>query len=193
MTTGPATATVEGMHLDYAALEAGLDHVRNAPADQGTLELIVRRPAEGEREVLAEAKIDTDAGLVGDGWLNRSGDPACQITVMNARAAALVARTRDRWPLAGDQLYVDFDISGENLPPGTRLAVGSAVIEVSHLPHRGCKKFMARFGLEALRFVNSEQGYALNLRGINTTVVQAGVVRTGDPVTKLPAGHPAAA
>jgi len=175
------------MHLDYATLEAGLDHVRDSPADQGVLELIVRRPAEGEREVLTEAKIDVAAGLVGDDWLRRSGDPAQQVTIMNARAAALVARTRDRWALAGDQLYVDLDLSDDNLPPGTRLAIGSAVLEVSPAPHRGCKKFMARFGLDALRFVNSEQGYALHLRGINATVVRSGVVRAGDLVTKLPA------
>ena len=91
---------------------------------------------------------------------------------MNARAAALVAGDRERWPLAGDQLYVDLDLSGENLPPGTRLAIGSAVVEVTDEPHTGCKKFSARFGLDALEFVNSPEGRALNLRGINTRVVE---------------------
>lgn len=173
------------MHLDLAALEAGLDGIRQAPAQAGTVELVVRRPAEDQREVLAEAQLDTAAGLVGDVWLTDDGDPARQLTVMNARAAALLATSRDRWALAGDQLYVDFDLSDQNLPPGTRLAVGSAVLEVSAVPHRGCKKFSARFGVDALRFVNSPQGRAMNLRGINATVVGSGVVRPGDQVRKL--------
>ena len=176
------------MHLEYAALEAGLDEIRRAPHDDGKVELIVRRPAMDERETLTEAHLDEAAGLVGDDWRNRSADPARQVTVMNARAAALVATQRERWALAGDQLFVDLDLSGANLPPGTRLEVGSAVLEVSSAPHRGCKKFAARFGLEALRFVNSEAGYALNVRGINTRVVRGGVVRPGDVIRKLPPG-----
>jgi MOSC domain-containing protein YiiM len=174
------------MYLDIAALEAGLDEIRRSPMDDGRVELIVRRPAEDERETLAEARLDTAAGLVGDGWLDRHADPARQVTVINARAAALLAQARERWPLAGDQLYVDLDLSNRNLPPGARLEVGSAVIEVTARPHRGCKKFAARFGLDALRFVNSTVGCALNLRGINTRVVHAGVVRPGDVVRKLP-------
>lgn len=175
------------MHLDLATLQAGLDEIRRSPADQGPVELIVRRPAEDQREVLAEARLDPVAGLVGDAWARHDGDPGRQVTLMNARAVALLARSKDRWPLAGDQLYVDLDLSGENLPAGTRLAVGAAVVEVSPLPHRGCKKFAARFGLDALRFVNSKEGYALNLRGINARVITAGVVRPGDVVRKLPA------
>jgi MOSC domain-containing protein YiiM len=176
------------MHLDLAALQSGLDEVRQSPTDDGKVELIVRRPAEDEREALNEAHLDTADGLVGDGWLARGGDPAAQVTVMNARAAALVAGSRDRWALAGDQIYVDLNLGFDNLPPGTRLAVGSAVLEVTGKPHRGCKKFAARFGLEALRFVNSDEGYALNLRGINTRVVRSGVVRPGDIIRKVPAG-----
>jgi MOSC domain-containing protein YiiM len=174
------------MHLEYAALEAGLDEVRGAPRDDGKVELIVRRTAVDERETLAEAHLDTILGMVGDDWQNRGADPERQITVMNARSAALVAQSRERWPLAGDQLYVDLDLSSENLPPGTRLVVGTAVLEVSVEPHRGCKKFAARFGLDALRIVNSTAGYALNLRGINTRVVTSGVVRPGDVIRKLP-------
>jgi MOSC domain-containing protein YiiM len=173
------------MHLDLSTLEAGLDDIRQAPGDDGKLELIVRRPAVDEREVLAEGQLDTAAGLAGDDWLNRGADPERQITVANARAVALVAQSRDRWPLAGDQLYVDFDISDENVPPGTRLEIGTAVIEVTEPPHRGCKKFAARFGLDALRFVNSKDGYALNLRGINARVVQSGVIRPGDVIRKV--------
>lgn len=178
-------------YASTSELEAGLDHVRAAPSDEGVLELIVRRPAVDEREVVEEAEVDLELGLVGDSWSLRGrsgGRPAnrdAQITVVSARAVALAARDRQRWPLAGDQLYVDLDISRENLPPGTRLAIGSAVVEVTAEPHTGCKKFRARFGMEALELFNSPQGRALNLRGINTRVVEPGVVRTGDAVRKL--------
>lgn len=179
------------MHLDLPALQAGLENIRRSPAERGTVELIVRRPAENAREVLSEARLDSANGLAGDNWLTGSGDPRCQVTLMNSRAVALIAGDRDRWALAGDQLYVDLDLSADNLPVGTRVQVGSAVVEVSDKPHRGCKKFAARFGLDALRFVNSEQGYALKLRGINCRVISDGVVRTGDPVRKLAAPDPA--
>jgi MOSC domain-containing protein YiiM len=173
------------MHLELSALDAGLDEIRQAPTDAGTVELVIRRPSVDEREVLTEAQIDTVAGIVGDRWRGTGADPDRQVTVMNARVVALLAQSRERWPLAGDQLYVDLDISDQNLPPGTRIQVGTAVLEVTAAPHRGCKKFAARYGLDALRFVNSEVGYALNLRGINTRVVEGGVVRPGDAVGKL--------
>jgi MOSC domain-containing protein YiiM len=172
-------------------LEAGLDDVRAAPRDGGTLELIVVRPRVDEREVLEEAQLDSEAGVVGDHWLahgrsgGRSANPKAQVTLMSSRAAALVAGERERWPLAGDQLYVDLDLSGENIPPGTRLGLGSAVLEVTDEPHTGCKKFTARFGLDAMVFVNSPVGRALNLRGINTRVVEPGTARVGDAVRKL--------
>ena len=172
-------------------LEAGLDDVREAPREVGTLELIVVRPRVDEREVLEEAQLDPGAGVVGDHWLarGRSGgrpaNPKAQVTLMSARAAALVAGDRQRWPLAGDQLYVDLDLSDENVPPGTRLELGSAVLEVTDEPHTGCKKFTARFGLDAMAFVNSPVGRALNLRGINARVVESGTARVGDAVTKL--------
>ena len=171
------------MHLELPVLEQGLDEIRRSPADDGKVELIVRRPAVDERETVAEATLDTTYGLVGDRW--QGGDPRAQVTLMNARAVALLAQSPDRWPLAGDQLYVDLDLSPDNLPPGTRVQVGEAVLEVSDKPHRGCKKFAARFGLDALRFVNSTVGYSLNLRGINTMVVRSGAVRAGDIVRKL--------
>jgi MOSC domain-containing protein YiiM len=174
------------VHLDLAVLEAGLDEIRRAPADNGTVELIIARPAEDARTVLTEGQLDTARGLVGDTWQHGKADPERQLTVMNARAIGLLAQSRERWGLAGDQLYVDLDIGARNLPAGTRLAVGEAVIEVTSAPHRGCKKFAARFGLDALRFVNSEVGYALKLRGINARVVTGGAVRPGDPVRKLP-------
>jgi MOSC domain-containing protein YiiM len=175
-------------------LEAGLDGVRAAPADEGRVELIVRRPEVDARELVEEATLDPDDGLVGDNWHVKPSlktgapDPEAQLTVMNARVTALVAgEDRERWALAGDQLYVDLDLSYRNLPPGTRLQVGEAVIEVTEEPHRGCGKFSSRFGVEALKFVNSAVGRELNMRGINTKIVTGGVVRTGDSVTKLSA------
>ena len=174
------------------AAEAGLEVVRAAPRDEGTVELIARRPAVDEREVVDQAQVDLEEGLVGDNWrargrsgARRPANPDAQITVMSSRAIALAAGDRDRWALAGDQLYLDLDLSGDNLPPGTRLEVGSAVIEVTSEPHTGCKKFAARFGLETLEVFNSPEGRALNLRGINTRVVRAGAVRVGDGVRKI--------
>ena len=183
--------TETAYHRSPADLEAGLDTVRAAPRDGGTLELIVVRPRMEEREVLDEGRLDLELGVVGDHWLQRGrsggrpANPDAQVTVMSSRAAALVAGDRDRWPLAGDQLYVDLDLSDENLPAGSRLALGSAVLEVTDEPHTGCKKFTARFGLDAMRFVNSPEGRVLNLRGINARVVQPGTFRVGDAVTKV--------
>jgi len=178
---------VETQLRTAADLAEGLDHVRAAPRDEGTVELIVRRPEVEERELLDEGELDPAQGLVGDCWGRRGKRPnaGAQLTLMNARAAQLVAGTRDRWALAGDQLYVDLDLSAANLPPGTRLAVGSAVVEVSGVPHLGCEKFTRRFGAEARAFVNSPEGVALNLRGLNTRIVEAGTVRVGDVVRKL--------
>jgi MOSC domain-containing protein YiiM len=168
-------------------LQSELERVREAPADEGVVELIVRRPAVDEREVLDEAELDVDLGLVGDHWSARGKrpNPKSQLTLMSSRAAALVAGQRERWALAGDQLYVDLDLSGENLPPGTRLAMGSAIVEVSDLPHLGCSKFTHRYGADARELVNSPEGVALNLRGINCRVVRSGTVRVGDAVRKL--------
>lgn len=170
----------------WEELAAGLDHVRSSPTDRGTVELIVRRPAENEREVLEEGDLDTVIGLVGDRWhVGSSPTNDSQLTLMNARVAQLVARSRERWALAGDQLYVDLDLSVENLPAGTRLAVGEAVLEVSDVPHTGCAKFSARFGSDAVKLVNKGPGRELRLRGMNARVVTPGAVRVGDAVVKL--------
>ena len=182
-------------HLTAAELEAGLDEIRMAPKDEGVLELIVRRPAVDHREVLTEGELDLVEGLVGDSWKRRSSrttpdgspNPEMQLNIMNARVIALVAQDRDRWQLAGDHLFLDMDLSAENLPAGTRVSLGSAVIEVTPPPHLGCQKFVARFGLEAMKFVNSSQGKQLHLRGINAKVVQAGVIRVGDVARKIEA------
>lgn len=180
-------------HPTTQDLEAGLANVLESPADNGVLEMVLRRPAENEREVLDVAELSVDEGVVGDTWNQRpsrrtddgSPHPDMQLNVMNARAVALVAGDRDRWALAGDQLYVDFDITEANVPPGTRLAIGSAVIEVTDQPHTGCAKFTQRFGLDAHRFVNSADRAHLHLRGINAKVVTAGTVRPGDTITKV--------
>lgn len=178
------TATTR--HLTADALQAGLDAIRRSPRDEGRVEMIVRRPRLDEREVLAEGHLDVVQGLVGDYWYRRDPEhPEVQVTLINARLIALVAQDTARWPLAGDQLYVDLDLSAANLPPGAHLAVGTAVLEVSAAPHTGCDKFMARFGRDAVRFVNSPEGKKLRLRGMNARVVQSGVVRVGDRVRKV--------
>jgi len=166
-------------------LEAGLDSIRQSPKEAGALALIVRRPQVGEREVLEAAELNLTRGLVGDNWETRgTPDPEMQLNVMNVRAVALLAQQKERWPLAGDQLYIDLDLSAANLPPGTRLTIGSAIIEVTAKPHLGCKKFAARFGQDAVKWVNSSVGKELKLRGINAKVVRAGVIHVGDAVRK---------
>ena len=180
-------------HRTMAQLEAGLDDVRGAPKDEGVLQLIVQRPERGERKLVDEGTLDVAVGLVGDNWSTRGStvtpdglaDPEMQVTLMSSRAADLVAGGRERWHIAGDQLFVDMDISTANLPPGARLAIGTAVLEVSVKPHTGCAKFSARFGTDALRLVSSEVGRGLCLRGINAKVVRSGGVRVGDTVRKL--------
>lgn len=179
-------------HLTTEELEAGLDEIRRSPKDGGVLELIVRRPRPAAREVLEEGELNPSEGLAGDCWRTRGSSrtadgeahPDMQLNIMNARAIALIAQGREHWPLAGDQLYIDMDLSGENLPAGTRLAIGSAVIEVTAQPHTGCKKFVSRFGPDAMKFVNSPAGKRLQLRGINAKVVRPGVIRVGDVVRK---------
>ena len=173
-------------HLTIEELHAGLDAIRLSPKDAGTLELIVRRPAAGLREVLQVGQLDPAEGLVGDSWKSRRSSVDMQLTIMSSRVIALVAQDSTRWQLAGDQLFVDIDLSAENLPSGTRLAVGDqAVIEVTAPPHTGCGKFGQRFGMEAAKFVNSSIGRQLRLRGVNAKVSEPGVIRSGDIIRKL--------
>ena len=171
--------------LPDLGLEAGLAEIARSPRERGTLAMLVRRPASDVREVLDTGVLDVDEGLVGDRWALGKRRRVNQLTLINARLIALVAQTRDRWPLAGDQLYVDFDLSVEHLPPGTRVAIGMAEVEVSPEPHMGCSKFRARYGKRAQAFVNSPQGAALRLRGLNAWVVKSGTVRVGDDVRAL--------
>lgn len=180
-------------HLTMAELEAGLNHIRLSPKDEGMLQLIVCRPEVNLREVKDEAELSPVDGLIGDNWnvrpSSRTADgsphPEMQINIMNARSVALVAQERERWPLAGDQLFLDMDLSKANLPAGARIAIGDAILEVTAPPHTGCQKFVARFGIEAMKFVNSEVGKELCLRGINAKVVQGGTIKMGQVAKKL--------
>lgn len=179
-------------HKTAAELEQGLDVVVDAPQDSGVVRLIVRRPGRGQREILDEGQLDTVLGLVGDDWVNRPGmgsdlpSPYAQLTLMNARYTELIAGSSEpqAWAWAGDQLYLDLDISVANLPPGSRLTMGTAMIEIQAEPHTGCVQFSRRFGSDALRLANSELGRSLRLRGANSVVVRSGVVRTGDVARK---------
>lgn len=184
---------MEVRHATLEELEAGLAEIRLAPKDDGELDMIVRRPAVGEREVLTEGQLDLRDGLVGDNWKARSSrrtgntgpNPDMQLNLMSSRVIELIAGGRDRWPLAGDQLFLDLDLSREILPSGTRVAIGDAVIEVTAEPHTGCGKFSSRFGVDATTFVNTGRGCELNLRGVNAKVVRAGRISVGDLAHKL--------
>ena len=172
-------------HSSYAELEAALPEIERSPREHGSLSLIVRRPSKGEREVLDAATLDVEEGLVGDRWALGKRWRANQLTVINARFVAALAQSRERWALAGDQLYVEFDLSAEHVPPGTRIRVGAAELEVSPQPHTGCRLFAERYGRDAQRFAGSERGLALSLRGINAWVVKGAEVRVGDEVVAL--------
>ena len=179
--------------LNADELEAGLPDILASPRDGGVVSMIVRRPDTDRREVLDSGELDVAEGLVGDNWRSRgsrmtadgSAHPEMQLNLMNARVISLVARSREHWALAGDQFLVDLDLAKENLPAGTRLAMGSAIVEVTAVPHLGCRKFATRFGVEAMKFVNSRRGKALCFRGINAKVVESGRVSTGDTIRRV--------
>jgi len=179
-------------HRTAEELEARLEEIRQSPKEKGVLVLISRRPRVEEREVVQEAEISLTEGLLGDNWKARgstrtpdgAAHPDLQLTLMNSRVIALLAQERERWALAGDQLFIDLDLSAENLPAGTQLEIGAAIIEITAYPHTGCKKFATRFGSDAAKFVNSPLGKELQLRGVNAKVVRPGRVRVGDVVRK---------
>ncbi len=186
-------------HRPLSALSPHLEHLRSAPRDLGVLALVVRRPGPRKREVLTAAELHPDHGLVGDDWAKRgrrrgkmtASYAARAVTLMGHRMVSLLGDTDEERAWAGDQLYVDLDLSVANLPTGSRLAVGeSAVVEVTKYPHAGCAKFVKRYGEEATRFVNTDEGRALRLRGMNGIVVTPGTVRPGDPVRVLSRGEP---
>jgi hypothetical protein len=185
-----SNGTLFDKHLTTAEIEAGIPHVFDSPRDVGKVLMIVRRPKINKREVVENGVLDIEQGLVGDNWLTRGssrtdnglGHPEMQLNLMNYRFALLIAGRRERVSLAGDQLFVDLDLSQENLPVGTRLSIGEAVIEVTPVPHLGCKKFVERFGLDAMKYANSDFGRKQNLRGINAKVIFGGKVTLGDQI-----------
>jgi hypothetical protein len=191
-TQTPAIDVPNRWHLSQAELQAGLDHVRGSPQTPGVLEHIVVRPQMNERVVLDECALSPELGVSGDNWAkgcwlslpDGRPHPDVQVTLMNVRVAALVARTKERWALAGDQLFVDLDLSQENLPAGQRLRIGQALLEITAQAHRGCAKFAQRYGPDALAFVNSPVGRQLRLRGVYAKIVQAGSIKVGDGVFK---------
>ena len=171
--------------LSYDELEAGWAKAAPSPSDDGSVDMIVRRPARDQREELASAAFTAEAGLAGDDWLRRSGNPQAQITLMNSRLIHLLTGDKSRWAEAGDQLFVDMDISKANLPPGARLQIGEVVMEISPLPHEGCTKFARRFGGPARKWIMSDQGVLERRRGVYATVIEDGIINQGDRIQKL--------
>lgn len=180
-------------HMTLEQIHDRLTELGASPQDKGVVAMIVRRPDMGEREVLERAELDLVQGLVGDNWLTRGSsrtedgkaNPGAQITIMNSRTVEALTTERLRWPLAGDQLFLDLDLSEDNLPTGQRIAIGTAVLEISEVPHTGCGKFTERFGSDATKLVNSREGRANRRRGLNARVVQPGTICLGDVVTKI--------
>ncbi len=180
-------------HLSLEELQDGLSEILASPKDAGILKAIVIRPETNARVSLQQCELSPEGGVHGDNWAkgcwmslpDGRPHPDVQVVMMNARAIALIAQDEARWPLASDNMVVDLDLSGENLPPGARLSVGLALLEITAVPHKGCKKFAERFGVDATRFVNSREGLRLNLRGIYARIVERGVITVGDTLVKL--------
>lgn len=176
------------LHRSLPELEAGLRALPNPSKDSGRVAMIVCRRAEGVHESVQQIHLSVADGVTGDEWKRRAGKLDAQITVIRRDVSALISNGQ---PLttSGDNLVVDFDISAENLPPGTRLRVGQALVEMTFLPHNGCKKFTARFGPDATRFVQAPATRHLNLRGIHWKVIEPGEVRVGDSIEVLSRPH----
>lgn len=182
--------TLFNLHFSTAEIDSKIESVLASPKDAGTLEMIVRRPSIDAREVIDRGVLTVANGLVGDNWLTRGssrtdnglGHPEMQLNLMNWRFVNLIAGSRERVALAGDQLFVDLDLSPNNVPPGTRLSIGSSEIEITAIPHLGCKKFVARFGIDAMKYANSDFGRMHSLRGVNAKVVTGGKITTGDRI-----------
>jgi MOSC domain-containing protein YiiM len=182
-------------HIPLEQLQAGLPDILASPSDNGVLEGIVIRPGAGQRRELDSCSISLAGGAEGDHWAKgcwMSTDdghphPDVQICIMNARCIARIAGERSNWAPAGDNLFIDMDLTPANLPAGQQLAIGSAIIEVTDTPHNGCANFTKRYGRDATIFVNKGEGRALRLRGIYARVVQDGRVAVGDRVVKVAA------
>ncbi|EAR09738.1 MOSC domain-containing protein [Reinekea blandensis] len=177
--------------VSQTELQEKLAYFGQSPTDVGVIKQIVRRPAVDQRETITEGVLTLEEGLVGDSWRARGNRKTpdgsalldAQLTLMNARVIEVIAGHQDQWPLAGDQFFVDFDLSEERLPAGTVLKIGDALIEVTAEPHLGCRKFSDRFGKDATLFVNSTPGKALRARGVNAKVIRGGEVRVNDSIS----------
>jgi MOSC domain-containing protein YiiM len=167
-------------------LEAAWTSEPPAPRDDGSVRLICVRKGGGIHETPGEIEITAHHGLQGDRWSQRDphADPdgATAVTLMNVFVAELVGDGEQPLDAAGDNLLIDLDIGTDALPPGSRLTIGEAVLRVSEQPHTGCSTFRDKFGLDALRWVSTPDGRARRLRGVNCSVVRAGIVRVGDPI-----------
>jgi len=163
-------STAQEFETGWAAVEPG-------PLGRGTVRGICIRVEEGVHETPERAEVTVEDGLVGDRWAHGGRDADAQITLMNVRVAELIGGPLD---LAGDNFQVELDLSEDALPVGTRLRIGSALLEVSPAPHTGCKKFRERFGLDALKWVNDNREQ--RLRGMNCRVLESGTVTVGDAV-----------
>lgn len=180
-------------HLSREELMAGLPHILAAPKDEGALKAIMVRPQSEARQDVDSIHVSLAGGVEGDHWAkgcwmsteDGKPHPDVQICIMNARCIDLIAGGRDNWAPAGDNLFIDMDLTPDNLPPGTRIAVGAAVLEITATPHNGCAKFIERYGRDACVFVNTGEGKRYRLRGIYGRVIQDGRVSVGDTVTKL--------
>ncbi len=184
---------MEKVNLTFDELMGAWADIDPSPTESGTVEMIVRRPETESREHIQEGELSTVDGLVGDNWLARgssstpdgSAHPEAQITLMSTRIIDIIAQDKDNWDLAGDQFFVDFDLSMDNLPTGSKIQVGSAILEISEKPHTGCAKFAKRYGASARKFVMTDEGKQARLRGVNARVIQAGTVKVNDIIKKL--------
>jgi MOSC domain-containing protein YiiM len=172
-------------HLSLDALEDGLAALPPPPRDRGRVTLIVRRRADGVRETPARVELTRERGVPGDRWQRLQPDaPQMQLAVMQQDLAELIANGQPL-SLFGDNLFVDLDLSAANLPFGSQIRVGSAIVEMTPEPHDGCHKFAGRFGNDALRFVATKATRAENRRGVYWTTIEAGEVAVGDELRVL--------
>ncbi len=191
MQTPPIDSSSEGdprRHLDYGLLQAAFLELPPAPATRGRVVQIVRRGEGGRREYLEHTRVTPHTGVPGDAWARRSApDPDEQITAMQAGVARLLANGQPLG-LFGDNLFLDLDLSANNLPPGSVLRIGTAGFVITAKPHTGCRKFLTRFGRDALRFVSEAAHRSHNLRGVHLRVLEPGEVRLGAEATVMSRG-----